>query len=164
MTSLLLRFCEWLNDTRWSTALRESPWDYYIIGAVHLLGIAWCGGLIVIGDLRLLGIAVRGMPALQLLDQLRPWKWAAFGVVALSGGLLALSEPLDCYHSRSFWISMALLALAGINGALFRMRVYRGLGTWDASARAPAAARWAACISLFLWVAMVFAGRAIAFF
>jgi len=146
----LLRFCQLLNDTAWSTALRESPWDYYIIGGAHLLGIAWWGGLVVIGDLRLLGIALRPTPVSQVLDQLRPWKWAAFAVVALSGALLALSEPLDCYRSRSFWISMALLALFGANAAVYRLRI--------------SPARLAACISLFLWAALVFAGRAIAFF
>lgn len=160
----LLRFCEWLNDTRWSTALRESPWDYYIIGAVHLLGIAWAGGSVVMGNLRLLGIAMRGARVSQVLDQLRPWKCAGFGVVAMSGALLALSEPLDCYHSRSFWISMALLALAGVNGAAFRFRIYRSVTGWDEGASAPAAARLTACISLLLWVCLVFAGRGIAFF
>jgi hypothetical protein len=149
---MLLRFCEWLAGTTWSTALRESPWDYYIIGAAHLLGIAWWGGLVVTGNLRLLGLALRAVPAAQLLDQLRPWKYAAFGVVGLSGGLLALSEPLDCYHSRSFWISLALLALAAANGAVFRLRGAR------------ASSRLAASISLLLLAALVFAGRGIAFF
>jgi hypothetical protein len=149
---LLLRWCEWLAGTAWSTALRESPWDYYIIGAAHLVGIAWWGGLVVAGDLRLLRIALRAVPAAQVLDQLRPWKCAAFAVVALSGGLLALSEPVDCYHSRSFWISLALLALAAANGALFRLR------------GAETSPRLAASISLLLLAALVFAGRGIAFF
>ena len=159
----LLRLCQWLNDTSCSTALRESPWDYYILGAFHILGIGLFGGVVLLGDLRLLGIALRRVRVSQVLDRFRPWKSAGFGVVFASGVLLALSEPLDCYHSRCFWASLLLLALFGANALVFRFGIYRSVTAWDEASSAPAAAQWAAGISLLLLAALVIAGRGIAF-
>ena len=159
----LLGLCQWLNDTSWSVALRESPWDYYMLGAMHILGIGLFGGMVLLGDLRLLGIAMRRVRVSEALDQLRPWKWAGFGAVLASGVLLALSEPLDCYHSRSFWVSLVLLALCGANALAFRFGIYRSVAAWDEASSTPRAARLAAGLSLFLLAALVFAGRGIAF-
>src|ERR1035441_1693646 len=105
----LLGLCQWLNGTSWSVALRESPWDYYILGAVHILGIGLFGGMVVLADLRLFGIALGRERVTEVLDRFRPWKWTGFAAVLVSGALLALSEPLDCYRSRSFWASLVLL-------------------------------------------------------
>jgi len=160
----LLRLCQWLNDTSWSTTLRESPWDYYILGAVHILGIGLFGGMVLLGNLRLLGICMRRERVSEVLDRFRPWKWAGFAAVFASGALLSLSEPLDCYHSTSFWLSLLLLALFGVNALAFRRGVYRSVAAWDEVSSTPPAARLSACISLFLLAAMVFAGRGIAFF
>ena len=159
----LLGLCQWLNDTSWSVALRESPWDYYIFGAIHILGIGLFGGLVVLGDLRLLGFAMRREPVSEVLDRFRPWKWTGFGALLVSGALLVLSEPLDCYHSKSFWASLVLLVLFGINALAFRFGIYRSVAAWDDAAATPPAARLAAGISLFFLAALILAGRGIAF-
>jgi hypothetical protein len=159
----LLGLCQWLNDTSWSVALRESPWDYYILGAIHILGIGLFGGLVLLGDLRLLGIAMRRERVSEVVDRFRPWKWTGFAALFVSGVLLALSEPLDCYHSGSFWASLVLLVLFGANALALRFGIYRSVAAWDEASSTPAAARLAAGISLFLLAALVFAGRGIAF-
>ena len=158
-----LRLCQWLNDTACSTALRESPWDYYILGAIHILGIGLFGGVVLLGDLRLLGLALRSAPVTEILNRFRPWKLAGFGGVFASGFLLALSEPLECYHSICFWASLLLLVLFGANALVFRFGIYRSVAEWDEASSTPAAARMAAIISLLLLAAIVFAGRGIAF-
>lgn len=159
----LLALCHWLNDTAWSTALRESPWDYYILGAIHILGIGLFGGMVLLSDLRLLGILMRRERASEVLSRFRSWKLAGLGAVFASGALLTLSEPLDCYHSMSFWISLLLLALLGANALVFRLGIYRRVAVWDEASPTPAAARLTACISMFLLAASVLAGRGIAF-
>ena len=159
----LLGLCQWLNDTRWSVALRESPWDYYILGAIHILGIGLFGGLVLLGDLRLIGIAMRRERVSEVLDRFRPWKWTGFGALLVSGALLVLSEPLVCYHSKSFWASLVLLVLFGANALAFHFGTYRSVAAWDEVSATPAAARLAAVISLFSLAALVFAGRGIAF-
>ena len=115
----LLAICQWIQETAASTALRESTWGFPILGAVHVLGIAWFGGA--------LFFATAGT-------------WRRIGLAAMlgTGVLLFYVEPLKCYHSASFWIKMALLAMIAVN-PLRRL-------------------------SLALWAGVIFAARGIAFF
>jgi len=96
------------------------------------------------GDLSMPGIGLRASPK-DVLAQFRRWKWLGFAIVAISGGLLWWAEPVVCYKSISFWIKLVLLALVAVNALCFRK------------------SRLGACLSLLLWVAIVFAGRGIAF-
>lgn len=154
---------QWLSDTQVSTALREDPYPYPVLGTIHVLSIALFGGMIAMGNLRVLGYAMRGVPVSQVIGQFRPWKWTGFAILAATGALLTLSEPLDLYDNAFFWLSLALLALVGLNAWIFRYGIYRSVGEWDTSEAAPPPARRWAWISIALWIALVFAGRLIAF-
>lgn len=154
---------QWLTDTQISTALREDPYPYPVLGTIHVLSIALFGGMVAMGNLRVLGYAMRDVPVSQVIDQFRPWKWTGFAILAVTGILLTLSEPLDCYHSIFFWVSLALLILVGINAWIFHSGIYRRVAEWDTVKLAPPPARQWAWISLALWIALVFAGRLIAF-
>jgi hypothetical protein len=145
----LFTLCQWIETTSLSTAIREGALYYPILGAFHMVGIGWFGGMVLMGDLGVLGIGLH-VPAADLLSQFRRWKWLGFAVMLVSGGLLWWSEPVVCYKSVSFWIKLALLALLGVNALVFR--------------KAKPDARLGACLSLLLWVSLVFAGRGIAFF
>ena len=92
----LLAICQWVQETTASTALRESTWGFPILGALHVLGIAWFGGALL-------------SPATSA--------WRRIGLLAMlgTGALLFYVEPLKCYHSAAFWIKMALLGLIGVN-------------------------------------------------
>jgi hypothetical protein len=145
----LLTLCQSIETTTLSTAIREGALYYPILGAFHMAAIGWFGGMVLLGDLSVLGIGLHA-PAGDLLSQFRPWKWLGFAVMLVSGGLLWWSEPVVCYKSVSFWIKLALLALLGVNALVFR--------------KAKPDSRLGACLSLLLWVALVVAGRGIAFF
>jgi hypothetical protein len=143
----LFTICQWIETTSLSIAIREGALYYPILGAFHLAGIGWFGGMVLMGDLSVLGIGL-GAPAAEVLSQFRRWKWLGFGVMLVSGGLLWWCEPLVCYKSVSFRIKLVLLALVGVNAFFLKSR----------------GARLGACLSLLLWVALIFAGRGIAFF
>ena len=160
----LLTFCQWLETTSISTAIREGALYYPILGAFHMIGIAWFGGMLLMGDLSVLGIGLRHEPVSEVLSQFRRWKWVGFAVMLVSGGLLWWSEPVVCYKSISFRIKMALLLLVGLNALVFRRGAYGGLAAGDHGPVKPRGARLAACVSVLLWVALVFTGRGIAFF
>jgi Family of unknown function (DUF6644) len=159
----LLSFCQWLQETDVSTAIREGALYYPIFGGIHLLSIALFGGMILATDLRLLGWGLRLYPVSDVVGQLRPWKWFGFVVVTASGLLVAWAEPLKLYHSKSFWIKMALLVLVGVHALAFRRSVYGNAIMLDKMANMPAQAKLAATLSLILWAAIVLAGRLIAF-
>jgi hypothetical protein len=78
------------------TFLRESTWGYPIIGAIHVLGIAWFGGTV---------LASRYVPDLRRLR--------AIGITLLlaSGAVLFWLQPMRYYNSTSFRLKMLLLIL-----------------------------------------------------
>jgi len=159
-----LTFCQWIETTSLSVAIREGALYYPILGALHLAAIAWFGGMVLIGDLTILGIGLRQASAAEVLEQFRRWKWVGFVVVAISGGLLWWAEPVVCYKSVSFSIKIILLLLVGLNSLVLRNKVYGSLAAGDQSAVSSRGARLAACASMLLWLGLIFTGRGIAFF
>jgi len=159
-----LHFCQWLSKTSFSIWLRESPYPYPVLLIINIVTIALFGSMTVMGNLRVLGWALRSMPVSVVIGQFRPWKWTAFALLLLTGLLVAASDPLEYYDNIMFWISLGVLLVAGLNAAIFRFGIYRSVAAWDQAAVAPASARRWAGVSLFLWIALIFAGRATAFF
>jgi hypothetical protein len=152
---------EWIERTDLSTAIREGPLLYPIIGGFHLLAIALFGGMLVATDLRLLGWGMKRMAISDVVEQLRGWKRAGFTLVVVSGVLLGWAEPLRLYRSPSFWVKMILLALVGVHALAFRGDVYRNPSRLDHGGTTRA--RVAAILSLILWAGLIVSGRLIAF-
>jgi hypothetical protein len=159
-----LHFCQWLSQTPFSIWLRESPYPYPVLLIIHIVTLAMFGSMVVMGNLRVLGWAMRSVPVSQVIGQFRPWKWTAFALLLVTGLLVAASDPLEYYDNVMFWISMGILAVAGANAVIFYLGAYRSIADWEQSEVAPAGARRWAQFSLALWIALIFAGRATAFF
>ena len=83
--------------------------------------------------------------------------------MVVSGSLLFSSEAVKMYHSPAFRIKMLLLALAGLNALIFHRTIYRDVAHWDPASVVPARARLAGLLSLVFWIAIIAAGRAIAY-
>jgi hypothetical protein len=66
------------------------------------------------------------------------------------------------YYSPAFRIKVVLLALAGLNALIFHGFVYRDAVHWNPGS-VPAGARLAGLLSLVFWIAIIAAGRAIAY-
>jgi hypothetical protein len=152
---------EWIESTNLSTAIREGPLPYPIIGGVHLLSIALFGGMVLITDLRLLGWGMRRRLVSDVMLQLRPWKQLGFAIVVATGLLLTWSEPVRLYGSPAFWVKMVLFALLGVHAIVFRAGVYRYPLKLDAHVTSQA--KLAAALSMLLWVGLIVSGRLIAF-
>ncbi len=159
----LLSTCEWIQNTDLSTAIREGALYYPIIGGVHLLAIALFGGMLLAVDIRLLGWGMQRRAVSDVVGQLRAWKRFGFVVVVASGALLGWAEPLKLYHSKSFWIKMALLLMVGVHALVFRKTVYGNSTRLDEAPLMPSVAKLAAVLSLILWAGLVLSGRLIAF-
>ena len=111
---MLLALARWLKSTGFCAALAGSTWAYPVIGALHVLGLAWFGG----AALNLALNRNAGTTSRAML-----WTGAAF--MFATGVLLFAAEPVRCVASGSFWAKMLLLlALA----ALSRVRSNIGIG------------------------------------
>jgi hypothetical protein len=160
---LLLGFCQWVDSTRWSALVRQSNWFFSTLDTVHTLGIILVAGTIMLLDLRLLGLALRSVPVAQVVARIVPSTLGGFGLMVVSGSLLFSSEAVKMYHSPAFRIKMLLLALAGLNALIFHRTIYRDVGHWDPASVVPPRARLAGLLSLLFWIAIIAAGRAIAY-
>ncbi len=154
---MMLDFAQWIQATGIPTALRMSSYVYPIILSLHLVGIAFFGGMIFLTNLRLLGVTLRKLPAAKVIQSLRVPKQVGFAMVVTCGLLMASSKAEEYYYNWLFWTKMSLLALIGIHGLVFGKSVYRS------SAEPSARAKLAAVLSLLLWTGVMIAGRGIGY-
>jgi hypothetical protein len=155
----LLALARWLQDTAWSTTIRESTLLYPAIETSHLLLLAFSVGTIVWVDMRLLGWAMRREPLTDILQQLQPYTLTAFALAFATGLTLLSAEPIKCYNSPVFRFKMIALALAGVNAGIFHTTVYRSVAKWDQGVKVPPQAKLAGAMSLFLWTVVIALGR-----
>jgi hypothetical protein len=101
MFNPLLQLARWLQDTSLRLDLSQSTWGVPIIGAIHVLAIAWFGGAALIPD-----------------PQLRRFRWIGLSILLVSGLLLFWSQPLRLYYSQFFRAKMALLIVIGLSALL----------------------------------------------
>jgi hypothetical protein len=158
-----LAFFEWLADTSWSVDLHESQYAYPLIESIHVWTMAVFFGSVVMFDLRLLGVALRKVPASEVVDRLLPLTIATFVIMVISGMLLFYAIPLRSYQSIFFRFKMLLMLLAGLNVWLFHSRIYPKVATWEVEGVPPRRARVAGAVSLVLWIGIIFSGRMIAY-
>jgi uncharacterized membrane protein len=155
--------CTWLENSSLAVAIAESEWLFPTIETVHVLSLTMVFGSIAMLDLRLLGLANRTSGVRQLSEEILPWTWTAFVIAAISGALMFISAATKYFDNIPFRIKILLLALAGLNMAVFQMTGYRSVAAWNDDVKTPRAARIAAGVSMALWIGVVFAGRWIGF-
>ena len=158
------RALDWLQNTQVASAIGENEILFPWIESIHVLAIVLVVGTILIVDLRLLGFASLDLTARRVMRDVIPYTWGAFGVAALTGSLMFSSDAVHYAHNRMFQVKLLLLALAGLNMALFHLIGVRDIARWDkVDGRTPIAVRAAAAISLLLWIGVVAMGRGIGF-
>jgi hypothetical protein len=161
MTSIVPAL-EWLQGLPWTTAIRESAWGYPIIETAHVASIVFFAGLVIVMDLRLVGVAFTQAPLTQIQRRLFPWQMAGFVPSMVTGLILCCIDPLRYYGNVFFWVKLGLLVVAGINALAFHLTTYRTVERWDEDRRAPGTVRLAGAVSLLLWSAVIVSGRLIA--
>ena len=149
----------WLENTGAGAAIRASPWLFPVVEGLHLVGLAFIGGAVLVVDLRLLGLGLRDEPVARVARAAQPWMTGSLVVMLASGFLLFLSEAVKCYNSFAFWVKMASLALA----IVFAYTVRRRVAAADPAAVDAIWRRVVAATSLLLWAGVGWGGRWIGF-
>lgn len=153
---------EWLEGLVWTTAIRESAWGYPIIETAHVASVVAFAGLVIMMDLRLVGLAFTHAPLTQIQRRLFPWQMGALAPSTATGLLLCCVDPVRYYGNVFFWVKLVLLVLAGINALAFHLTTYRKAGSWEEDPQVAATARLAGAVSLLLWSGTIVSGRLIA--
>jgi hypothetical protein len=147
-------FLAWFSD---------SVLAYPIVMSTHLTCIALFGGMILMTNLRLLGVTFRSLTITQVVTSFRPWKRLGAVVMIGTGLLLATCEATKYAPDPYFWTKMAVLGLIFVHGLVFRPMVYTRTEELDKSPIIPTKAKVAAILSLVLWTTMFTMGRMIAY-
>jgi len=145
------------------TNFSESVLAYPIVLSIHLTCIALFGGMILMTNLRLLGLNFMGLTITEVVTSFRPWKRLGVIVMVATGLLLATSEAEKYAPNPIFWTNMVILGLIGVHALIFRPIVYKQTEALDRSAVIPTNVKIAAILSLVLWTAMFTMGRLIAY-
>jgi hypothetical protein len=161
---VLAQFLHSLNESAFSTWLRESDWSFSAVETVHVLSICVMAGTIVLVDLRLLGWLFRHQRVTRVTRQVTPVTWIGFALMAVSGSLLFVAQPEKNAANPAFQIKLLLLLLAALNLLVFHKLVFRTVGVWDERPNPPVAARACGAASLLLWGTIIVLGRIIAYF
>lgn len=155
----ILSFFTWCENTSIGEAIRDSRWLFPAIESVHLLALAVIGGVVLVMNLRLLGLGLKRQPAAQLWRDTWPWFLGSLIVMLISGMLLFTSEATKLYYHEAFWVKMISLLLAMI----FSFTIVRRVALADPGRVRPLWGRAAAGISLLLWSTVGVCGRWIGF-
>jgi hypothetical protein len=145
------------------TTFSESVLAYPIVLSTHLTCIALFGGMILMTNLRLLGLTFKSVTITAMVTSLRPWKRGAGVVMIATGLLLATCEAEKYAPNPFFWTKMVVLGLIGVHALIFRPIVYNQTEELDRSPVVPTKAKVAAILSLGLWTTMFVMGRLIAY-
>lgn len=151
---------EWFEATRIGVAIRESLWLFPVIECFHLLALALIGGNVLVVDLRLLGLGLRGQTSGDLARNLHPWLVGGLAAMVATGVPMFLSEAIKCYYSPPFWYKMGLFVVA----LLFTFTVRRSIVSREELRQGPVQGKLVALVSLSLWFGVGFSGRWIAFY
>ena len=160
---MLLSFAQFIQSTAFFTEMRGSSYVYPAILALHMVTIALFGGMILMTDMRLLGLAMRSYPVSDVIDQFRTPKRVGFVVMATLGILMACCKAEEYYYNDWFRLKVALLVVVALHALIFRRQVYNRAAELDGMASLPAGAKLAAVISLVLWIGIACAGRGIGY-
>jgi hypothetical protein len=140
---MLLPFFSWCEHSWVGQTIQSSVWLFPVIESIHLVGLGVIAGAVLIVDMRLLGVGLRGSLALMFA----------------SGSLLFSSEATKCYSSFPFWIKMSSLLLAIIFTFAVKSAVIRN----KLDQRYPLLGKATGLISLALWFGVAWGGRWIGF-
>lgn len=151
---------EGLRDWQLAEALRTSFYGYPIVNALHIFGLGLLVGSIVLVDLRLVGFFPR-TPTTFFGRIVEPAAIIGLVIAAVTGFFLFIVKPTDYAVNDAFRVKLVLVVLALLN-ALFQ-RFGSGWRLAMVEGTIVARVRVQAAVSLVLWIAILFAGRFIAF-
>jgi uncharacterized membrane protein SirB2 len=154
----MFEFARWLNSTPLSIGIQSISWLTPLLQAIHLvmIGIVFVSVLMIV--LRIHGRVRADEPFIQTWQRFSPWLWSALSVMAGTGLILCIGEPVRQATALSFWLKMILIAVSVLSVLALR-RAVAGI----AGPTIPPATRHAAKLVLVAWILIIFLGRAIAY-
>ena len=151
---------EYVSNLQQSIDLRESQYVWSLFEVAHVVSMCLFAGLIIMMDLRLVGIGNMQTPFSTLQKRLFPWQMLGMALSAITGLILVFGDPMRFYANIFFWMKMSLMAIAALNAMAFHYITYFDVNTWDNKVP-PYGAKLAGALGLGLWAFVIVSGRLI---
>ena len=172
MGDLLFEFTEWLrttplvelslaiSETGLNRLIVENFWVIPILQFIHILSIAAAFGAVLMVSLRVNGWAGAGMTLAETSRRYIPWMWWGLAMLAATGLLLIVGEPVRELINPIFWIKMVLVVLT----VLFSIAYTRKLASQTEVGGAVASGfRAGSFLLIAAWCVIILCGRWIAY-
>jgi putative copper export protein len=159
----LSELSKWLAATPLSHTIQTTSWIIPTIQIIHILGVAVLFSSAVLVDLRIWRLLERDIPLAQVARRFLPPIWPVLLILLVTGSLLIVGEPRRSLLNSTFYLKMALLAVAIMLTAGLQKAISSSPNSWDKDRRRRLAARFAATASIAVWCGILFAGRWIAY-
>jgi hypothetical protein len=159
----LSEFSRWLATTSLSHTIQTAGWIIPALQVVHILSVAVVFSSAILVDLRIWRLLQRDVPMREVARRFLPTTWPVLLVLLITGSLLIVGEPRRSLLNSTFYLKMALLALAILLTAGLQRSISSSPNFWDKDRRRRMAGRFAATVSILVWCGILFAGRWIAY-
>src|SRR6516164_5288348 len=105
-------FAAWLETTGLSVKVQSITWIIPVLQSIHILmiGVVFVSSLMI--TLRVVGSMRTDEPFATVWARFAPWMWSGLVVMALTGLVLIIGEPLREFSALSFWLKMLLLVIS----------------------------------------------------
>src|SRR5450432_3756840 len=164
MTDLgLSELCKWLAATPLSHAIQTAGWIIPTLQTIHILSVAAVFSAAILVDLRIWRLIERDQPLPAVARRFLPTIWPVLLILLVTGSLLIVGEPRRSLLNSTFYLKMALLALAIVLTAGLQRSISSSPNSWDSDRRRRITGRFAATLSILVWCGILFAGRWIAY-
>ena len=142
----------WIEETAIALWVGESLWAYPLLLSLHVVGLAVIVGVVVMLDLRLLGL-FKGLQVDSFLPLMK-FAWVGFLINAMSGLLLFSSQASYFVTNVPFLLKISLIFAGAVITGILQHRIRNAKG---------ASSRAIAVISLVAWIGAIVNGRLIAY-
>ena len=156
------QFAKWLEVTPLSLIIQNLLWVIPTVQTVHILAIAVVISSVGMIVLRIFGRSDSDSPLSYSAKRFVPWIWAALGVLVLSGSIMVIGEPVRSLPNPAFQLKMGMLLVAIGMTIVFQTAVGR-MVTDVTPVKLHWRLRFVAFATLCLWLAIIIAGRWIAY-
>jgi hypothetical protein len=157
----LSEFCKWLAATSLSQTIQTTGWIIPALQTIHILSVAVVFSSAILVDLRIWRLLERDVPVPEVARRFLPTIWPVLLILLTTGSLLIIGEPRRSLLNSTFYLKMALLAVAIVLTAGLQRSISSSPNSWDGARRM--AGRFAASVSILVWCGILFAGRWIAY-
>jgi Family of unknown function (DUF6644) len=159
----LSEFSKWLAATEVSHLIQTTTWIIPTLQTIHILSVAAVFSSAILVDLRIWRLLEREVPLPDVARRFLPTIWPVLLILLVTGSLLIVGEPRRSLLNSTFYLKMALLAVAIVLTAGLQRSISSSPNFWDRDRWRRTAGRLAATVSILVWCGILFAGRWIAY-